>query len=69
MPELVRADSETILVVEDDALVRDYVLDAVCRASATSRCRPANAAEALRGRRRAGQAFDLLFTDVIMPGA
>jgi len=64
-PELV-GGHETILVVEDDKLVRDYVLtqlhslglrDAGC----------GDASEAL-AMVKSGAAFDLLFTDVIMPG-
>ena len=66
-PPAVAGGNETILVVEDDRLVRDYVLTQLrslgyvdagggeCGGSA--------------GHRRGGNAFDLLFTDVIMPGA
>ena len=63
-----RGGNETILVVEDDALVRNYVDDADRRASATPRWRPRT-----RPRRSqiidANTQIDLLFTDVIMPGA
>jgi PAS domain S-box-containing protein len=59
--------SETILVVEDDRLVRDYVLTQL-RSLGYVTLEAANAAEAL-AIVKAGHAFDLLFTDVIMPGA
>jgi CheY-like chemotaxis protein len=59
--------SETILVVEDDRLVRDYVLTQLHSLGYVT-LEAANAAEAL-ALVRAGHAFDLLFTDVIMPGA
>jgi PAS domain S-box-containing protein len=58
--------SETILVVEDDAMVRNFViaqLDALgykTIAAADSRAALAHVAN--------GEPFDLLFTDVIMPG-
>ena len=57
---------ETILVVEDDKLVRDYVLTQLHSLGYVT-LDAANAAEALAivG---AGHPFDLLFTDVIMPG-
>jgi CheY-like chemotaxis protein len=58
---------ETILVVEDDRLVRDYVLTQLHSLGYVA-LDAANAAEAL-AIVRAGHAFDLLFTDVIMPGA
>jgi len=57
---------ETILVVEDDRLVRDYVLTQL-RSLGYVALEAANAAEAL-AIVKAGHAFDLLFTDVIMPG-
>jgi CheY-like chemotaxis protein len=57
---------ETILVVEDDALVRNYVMTQITRfgyhALAAS-----NAAEAL-AIIDGGERIDLLFSDVIMPG-
>src|ERR1700704_5841801 len=62
----VEGGHETILVVEDDRLVRDYVLTQL-RALGYVTLEAANAAEAI-AIVRAGQAFDLLFTDVIMPG-
>jgi PAS domain S-box-containing protein len=62
-----RGGHETILVVEDDKLVRDYVLTQLHSLGYVT-LDAANAAEALAivG---AGNSFDLLFTDVIMPGA
>ena len=57
---------ETILVVEDDQLVRDYVL-AQLHSLGYVTLQAANAAEAL-AIVAAGERFDLLFTDVIMPG-
>jgi PAS domain S-box-containing protein len=57
---------ETILVVEDDRLVRDYVLTQL-RSLGYVTLEAAHAAEAI-AIVKAGQAFDLLFTDVIMPG-
>jgi PAS domain S-box-containing protein len=64
-PELVGGD-ETILVVEDDKLVRDYVLTQLHSLGYVT-LDAANAAEAL-ALVESGAAFDLLFTDVIMPG-
>ncbi|MBR0758139.1 PAS domain S-box protein [Bradyrhizobium jicamae] len=58
--------NETILVVEDDKLVRDYVLTQLHSLGYVTR-EAGNAAEAL-SIVKAGQPFDLLFTDVIMPG-
>jgi CheY-like chemotaxis protein len=57
---------ETILVVEDDALVRNYVLTQLHSLGYVT-LDAGNAGEALAivG---AGKNFDLLFTDVIMPG-
>jgi signal transduction histidine kinase len=63
--ELERGD-ETILIVEDDALVREYVVTQINRLGYDTLA-ASNAAEALaiiNGRER----IDLLFTDVIMPG-
>jgi PAS domain S-box-containing protein len=57
---------ETILVVEDDRLVRDYVLTQLHSLGYVA-LDAANAADALVII-RAGHKFDLLFTDVIMPG-
>ncbi len=63
----VQGGHETILVVEDDKLVRDYVL-AQLRSLGYATLEAANGAEAL-ALVKAGREFDLLFTDVIMPGA
>ena len=63
--ELERGD-ETILIVEDDALVREYVVTQISRLGYDTLA-ASNAAEALaiiNGPER----IDLLFTDVIMPG-
>lgn len=57
---------ETVLVVEDDRLVRSYVLTQL-HALGYATLDAANAAEAL-SLIGDGAAFDLLFTDVIMPG-
>ena len=62
----VEGGHETILVVEDDKLVRDYVLTQL-HSLGYATLDAANAAEAL-AIVAAGNAFDLLFTDVIMPG-
>jgi CheY-like chemotaxis protein len=57
---------ESILVVEDDRMVRDYVV-AQLRSLGYAATAAANAAEALKILDD-GAAPDLLFTDVIMPG-
>jgi PAS domain S-box-containing protein len=62
----VQGGNETILVVEDDKLVRDYVLTQLQSLGYVT-LDAANAADAL-AIVDAGQNFDLLFTDVIMPG-
>ncbi len=64
---IVEGGHETILVVEDDKLVRDYVLTQLHSLGYVT-LDAANAAEAL-ALVAAGNRFDLLFTDVIMPGA
>jgi len=58
--------NETILVVEDDALVRNFVIAQLQSLG----YRPVGAANgpAALNLIEGGQAFDLLFTDVIMPG-
>ncbi len=58
---------EVVLVVEDDALVRRYVVTQIESLGYTT-LEAANAADALRIVNTAGS-IDLLFTDVIMPGA
>ncbi|NPU14590.1 response regulator [Bradyrhizobium sp. 83012] len=58
--------TETILVVEDDPLVRDFVLAQLEGLGYTTLV-ASHAAEALTIVAQ-GQPFDLLFTDVIMPG-
>ena len=58
---------ETILVVEDDELVRNYVI-AQLESLGYRTIAAKNAAHALALLDR-GEVFDLLFTDVIMPGA
>ncbi len=63
----IEGGTETILVVEDDKLVRDYVLTQL-HALGYVTLDAANAADALEIV-KAGHQFDLLFTDVIMPGA
>lgn len=63
----VEGGSETVLVVEDDKLVRSYVT-AQLQSLGYETLSVANAAEAL-AIADSGAAFDLLFTDVIMPGS
>jgi CheY-like chemotaxis protein len=65
-PVAVERGDESILIVEDDALVRDYVVTQIRRLGyqAVAARNAAEALEALSGPRR----IDLLFTDVIMPG-
>jgi signal transduction histidine kinase/CHASE3 domain sensor protein len=58
--------NETIMVVEDDALVRDFVT-AQLQSLGYRTVNAANGPAALN-LIEGGQAFDLLFTDVIMPG-
>ena len=62
----VAGGSEKILIVEDDALVRQYVVTQVKSLGYTA-LEAANAAEALVII-DADKDIDLLFTDVIMPG-
>jgi PAS domain S-box-containing protein len=63
---LIEGDSETILVVEDDPMVRTSVT-AQLQGLGYQTLQAANATEAL-AIVDGGAAFDLLFTDVIMPG-
>jgi PAS domain S-box-containing protein len=62
----VQGGSETVLVVEDDALVRRYVITQIESLGYTT-LEAANASDALRIIDEV-PAIDLLFTDVIMPG-
>ncbi len=62
----IQGGHETILVVEDDRLVKDYVL-AQLHSLGYATLDAANASEALALVEQ-GHKFDLLFTDVIMPG-
>ncbi len=62
----VEGGHETILVVEDDKLVRNFVLTQL-HSLGYATLDAANATEAL-AIVHAGHPFDLLFTDVIMPG-
>ncbi|MCK1641031.1 PAS domain S-box protein [Bradyrhizobium sp. 157] len=62
----IEGGNETILVVEDDALVRRYVMTQIESLGYTT-LEAANASDALRIIDD-GPAIDLLFTDVIMPG-
>ncbi|KRQ95830.1 PAS domain S-box protein [Bradyrhizobium valentinum] len=66
LPATVQGGHETILVVEDDKLVRDYVL-AQLHSLGYVTLDAANATEAL-ALVHTSHPFDLLFTDVIMPG-
>ena len=61
-----RGGNETVLVVEDDALVRKYVITQIASLGYAT-LQAANAAEALKVV-ESGVPIDLLFTDVIMPG-
>ena len=63
---IVEGGHERILVVEDDDLVRDYVITQLHTLGYVTLA-ARNAAEAL-AIVEADTAFDLLFTDVIMPG-
>jgi PAS domain S-box-containing protein len=63
----VQGGHEAVLIVEDDALVRKYVVTQINSLGYTT-LEAGNAAEALRLIGSAA-AIDLLFTDVIMPGS
>ena len=65
-PKRLSGGHETILCVEDDATVRDFVTQQL-RALGYKTIVASNAAEALTAV-RSGAAIDLLFTDIIMPG-
>jgi CheY-like chemotaxis protein len=62
----VRGGNETILIVEDDALVRKYVVTQISSLGYAT-LQAANSTEALKVV-ESGVPIDLLFTDVIMPG-
>jgi PAS domain S-box-containing protein len=63
----IEGGNEVVLVVEDDALVRRYVITQIASLGYTT-LEASNAAEALDAIGRAAK-IDLLFTDVIMPGS
>jgi signal transduction histidine kinase/CheY-like chemotaxis protein len=65
-PELPRGGGETILVVEDDEMVRTYVVAQLASLGYTTLA--AGNGQAALAMVEAGTPFDLLFTDVIMPG-
>jgi PAS domain S-box-containing protein len=65
-PTVAATGHESILVVEDDRMVRDYVVSQL-RSLGYAAIAASNAAEAL-AMFDGGAAPDLLFTDVIMPG-
>ena len=67
VPERAEQGYETILVVEDDPLVRSYVLTQI-RSLGYRTLAASNGLEALAVLRGSEQ-IDLLFTDVIMPGS
>jgi len=66
LPPMAEGGGETILVVEDDALVRDYVTEQLNRLGYVTLV-AANAGEAVAIADK-GVDVDLLFTDVMMPG-
>jgi PAS domain S-box-containing protein len=65
-PTQIEGGDERVLIVEDDALVRKYVITQIASLG-YSTLEAANAAEALNIIDN-GEAIDLLFTDIIMPG-
>jgi PAS domain S-box-containing protein len=65
-PGMVEGGNETILVVEDDAMVRGYVITQI-KSLGYATLEAGNATEALELIARY-PGIDLLFTDVIMPG-
>ncbi|HEY0330491.1 MAG TPA: ATP-binding protein [Rhodopseudomonas sp.] len=62
----IKGGSETVLVVEDDAMVRNFVVTQL-RSLGYKTLMAATGADTL-AQIEAGATFDLLFTDVIMPG-
>ena len=67
MPAKAEGGDETVLIVEDDALVRKYVITQITSLGYATLEAP-NAAEALKIIEN-GATIDLLFTDIIMPGS
>jgi PAS domain S-box-containing protein len=67
VPTQVEGGDETVLIVEDDALVRKYVITQITSLGYATLEAP-NAAEALKIIEN-GATIDLLFTDIIMPGS
>jgi PAS domain S-box-containing protein len=67
VPAKVEGGDETVLIVEDDALVRKYVITQITSLGYATLEAP-NAAEALKIIEN-GATIDLLFTDIIMPGS
>ena len=68
-PTLAGAGSETILLVEDEAPLRDMIAGDPRGATATACWRPGDAERGARGRcRRTRGPIDLVLTDVVMPG-
>ena len=67
VPEAAQQGHETILVVEDDPLVRSYVLTQI-KSLGYRTLSASNGPEALKVL-RSPEKIDLLFTDVIMPGS
>jgi PAS domain S-box-containing protein len=63
----IEGGNETVLIVEDDALVRKYVITQISSLGYSTLEAP-NATEALKFIEN-GEAIDLLFTDIIMPGS
>jgi PAS domain S-box-containing protein len=61
-----QGDGETILVVEDDELVRDFVISQLH--SLNYRTLAAADSRAALAYVECGQPFDVLFTDIVMPG-
>ena len=66
-PKLLPGGTETILCVEDDAIVREFITQQL-RALGYRTIVAINAAEAL-AKIRSGEPVDLLLTDIVMPGS
>jgi PAS domain S-box-containing protein len=67
MPAQIEGGEEIVLIVEDDALVRKYVITQITSLGYPT-LEAANAAEALKIIDN-GENVDLLFTDIIIPGS